>query len=363
MNPEQSPPNEKTSLLTQPESGFSNISSSGSPALSEIMSRSLVHIQTGRILTTRHRIGDCELCDPDFRLVCAWAEELQSQPENVLKRLLNEPKQQNKNQFGTQISNGKFRSLFVDGEVLNISGFQSVGGLVLENLCLFGVKHDFEFRFSAIPSLKVFDCRSNQMTKLDLCGAGNLTVLNCGWNDLTGLDLSVVPNLVELYCADNSISSVALSEVPKLIILDCESNLELAELDLFAVPNLTSLSCACNRLTNLDLLAVPKLVKLSCAYNLLANLDLSEVPNLHQLSCGCNNMTSLDLSAVPNLTELKCWSNQLTEIDLSTVPNLTELWCWGNNIKELDIRPLRNLKTLRFDEDVCLIQRPDQNFK
>ena len=105
MDPEQSPPSEKTSLLTQSESGLANISSNDSPALSEIMSRSLIHIQTSKILTARHRIGSHELCDPDYRLVCSWAEELRLTQEDVFERMIEKNKNKSCNEEKQEIEN------------------------------------------------------------------------------------------------------------------------------------------------------------------------------------------------------------------------------------------------------------------
>ena len=91
--PSQSPtPTEESGLRIQREAGLAKLPNEGSPALSEIISRSLVHIQTSRALGIRQRIGEHELCGPDYRLVCTWAEELRLTPEVVLKRLLKEPK-------------------------------------------------------------------------------------------------------------------------------------------------------------------------------------------------------------------------------------------------------------------------------
>jgi Leucine-rich repeat (LRR) protein len=268
------------SLLIRPSYGLVSLPEGGSPALSEIISRSLVHIQASRALATRHRIGEHELCEPDYGLVCAFAEDLRLPPEEVLKRLLLP-----KSGYlfpDTRIEDGRFKELLVDRETLPISSIPFIEGLVVERLFL---------RLQETPS------------GLDLSMFPNLTVLYCGWNPLTELDLSQVPNLTVLWCGEN----------------------QLTELDLSQVPNLTKLECEGNQLTELDLSQVSNLTKLDCDRNQLTELDLSQVPNLTVLYCDGNQLTELDLSQVPNLTELYCDWNPLTELDISNLQNLNSL--------------------------------------
>ena len=60
---------------------------SGSRAINEMVDRSLVHIQTSKELSKLHRIGEHELCTPDYQLVCAWAEQCELEPEVVMHAL------------------------------------------------------------------------------------------------------------------------------------------------------------------------------------------------------------------------------------------------------------------------------------
>jgi Leucine Rich repeats (2 copies) len=240
----------------------------GSPALAEIMSKSLVHIQTSKALATRHRIGEHELCWPDYSLVCAWAEELRLTPEETIRRLLVRTKISD-GEWDTRIEEGRFKSLCVSTselytmETLSVSSIPSIKGLVVEALYLRLRETSTGLDLSLFPNLTHLECRDNHLTELDISRVPNLTVLECGENQLSELDLSHVPNLTELECDRNQLSELNLSDVPNLTELDCRSN----------------------QLTKLDLSHVPNLTRLSCSENPLIELDLSHVPNLSQLGC------------------------------------------------------------------------------
>ena len=316
MPPEPPQLPEEASLIIQRGAGMVTLPQGGSPALSEIISRSLAHLRTCAAVGKRHRIGEHELCAPDYQLVCTWAEELQLTPEDVLKRLLKRRDMREKNL--TTIVDGRFTSLVVDGEALPVSSLPPIEDLAIEILIIW-----------RDPSIK-----------LDLSPLQYLKSLACLFSQLTELDLSIVPNLVMLFCFSNQLTELELSESTKLLFLDCSFN-RIAELNLSDVSNLSLLTCASN---------------------LLTEVDLSGVPNLTQLDCSKNQLTQLDLSRVPNLTMLKCSENQLTELDLSGVPNLKSLWCSENQLTELDTRNLMDLETLKCDATVRVIHRPDQNF-
>ena len=134
------------------------------PVLSEMVSRSLTNIEASNKLSTLHRIGDHELHDPDYRLVCAFAEELGQGVERTLDSLLG---------WGAEISEGRFVSLRLRDPLNSIP---LIGGLELRKL----------------------DCRYNNLTELDLTPVPNLEELYCLRNNLTELNLTPVPNLKKL---------------------------------------------------------------------------------------------------------------------------------------------------------------------
>ncbi len=325
MSDEQIKPPEETSLRILPKSGL-KLQSNPPPALAEIINRSLVHIQTSKTLSVRHRVGAYELCWPDYSLVCAWAEDLGLTPEETIRRLLIQAGISD-GEWDTRIEDGRFRSLcvatsvfeeFVHMETLSVSSIPPIKGLAVEKLYL---------RLKNTP---------------------------------VGLDLSFFPNLMELECRDNQLTELGLSHVPNLTVLECGGN-QLSELDLTHVPYLTELCCRSNQLTNLALFRATNLTRLSCSENPLTQLNLSYLANLTSLACLTNQLTELDLSHVPNLKTLSCMGNQLTELDLSHVPKLEMLWCFEKQLTTLDISNLQNLKQFGYDKDKTrLIQRPDQ---
>ena len=311
---------EERELAIQPGSGLTRLHNSESPALSEIVNRSLAHISKLKGIAT-HRIGDHQLCDPDYQLVCFWADELNGTPEQVLNHLLWSPE----GSLATEVERGRFKSLFVYRPSLCVSGFPGISGLTIERLCF------------ANPD-DILAHRNNIIFRQELNKGG-------GYDDAIAhlaslrleLDLSTIPNLKELYCGINHIESLELSNSRKLNILDCSRN----------------------SLTHLDLSDSENLVSLNCCLNKLTYLDMSGARNLEELICGGNRLVNLDLSSVPDLRRLDFEVDEsLMEIDFDADDS-----CHDETF-ELDIRPLRNLECLRYDSySTRLIQRPDQNFK
>ena len=158
------------------------------------------------------------------------------------------------------------------------------------------------------PNLEKLDCKTNNLTRLDVSKNTKLTVLYCESNHLTSLDLSKNTELTELNCQNNQLTSLDLSQNTAL----------------------TKLDCALNPLTSLDLSKNTALTKLDCALNPLTSLDVSNNTALTYLNCNYNQLTSLDLSQNTALTKLGCHDNQLTSLDLSKNTALDTLDCSGN---------------------------------
>ena len=267
------------------------------PVLSEMVSRSLTNIEASNKLSTLHRIGDHELHDPDYRLVCAWAEELNQGLNQGNEGTLNFEGTLNLLFFwGAEISEGRFVELRLIDPLNSIP--------LIEGL-----------------EVRMLHCENKNLTQLDLTPVPKLRKLNCSSNNLTELNLTPVPSLERLHCSGNNLTELDLTPVPNLKELDCLSN-NLTELDLTPVPNLKKLDCRFNKLTELDLTPVPDLENLSCSINNLAELDLTPVPKLKKLDCRFNKLTELDLTPVPNLENLSCCENNLTELDLTPAPKL-----------------------------------------
>lgn len=277
--------------ITWQKSELARIPVGGSPSLAEIMSRSLAHIQTSKMLGTLHRIGDYDLCGPDYQLVCALGEELRYAPEMVLTQLMdNSPNQEIysngklvmqvhsfeaylldkiQSESPSTIVNGHFKSLLVIRHKLPIAALPWIAGLSINKVTLhdgyYTGDKEFDIDFRSLPDLDEFSCRSFHLNNLELAHVPQTRILKFIDSNLGILDLSKVPNLVELSCRGNN----------------------------------------------------------------LQFLDLSPVPNLEILDCGANQLKTLDLSSVPKLRELRCDNNDIDEIDIRNLTSFKPDACWG----------------------------------
>lgn len=336
----KSPP--ESGQIIPRDSGLKRATTDDSKPLSEIIARSLIHIQTSKNLSTLHRIGEYELFDPDYRMICTWGEELRLSPQEIMDFLHTEPHN------SVKISNGKITEIELDHYFFEVSGIPDIKGLEIENLCLsfFGTNKSFLQRF----------------------------------------DLSIFPRLVSLVLFDCGISDLNIEYNPRLKSLHCAVN-RIHALDLSKVPNLLSLCCSDNPLHEINLTSVPNLTQLFCRDCSLNALELSSVPNLKQLDCSSNcgerwptpkewasrnQLQELNLEFVQKLEVLDCSGNPLGKLDLSPVPKLMELVCEFIGLRELDVSAIENLKALackrQFEEEpiprgIHIIQRPDQNFR
>jgi len=193
-------PDHHGGLIPRSDSGLARLPGGESSPVLEMVTRSLVHLQASKALSTRHRIGEHFLCGPDYRLVCAMAEDVGMTPEAVLRALESFSPEEGAGE-ATRIVDGRFISLAISEDV-PISAFPSIEGLVVASLSLCYL----------------------ELTELDLSAVPNLTKLYCGKNQLTELDLSALPSLTELHCWKNRLTELDLSELPNLTVLSCGGN-------------------------------------------------------------------------------------------------------------------------------------------
>ena len=329
----------------------------------------LARKNTQALAERRFRIGDHELCEPDYRQILWWAEAMHLSGEEVILRLLRDSEAA-LSELGfagwsggssSVIEEGRLRHLVWDSRVLPLAEFHWEPGLQITGAAFLGPPDWSPSLQLRLPSLLTLGCAAVGLRQLDLSRTPLLTKLWCRHNQLTELDLTSVPLLTELSCSSNPLTELDLTPVPLLTELYCDRN-ELTELDLTPVPLLTKLVCGSNPLTELDLAPVPLITVLHCEGNKLTELDLTPVPLLTNLVCCSNPLTILDLSPVPLVTFLFCRNNRITALELASVPLLNTLNCEGSSIRVLNIRPFRDLGLTYDKTKTVLLQRPDQHF-
>jgi Leucine-rich repeat (LRR) protein len=387
----------RNALIRRPSTDLTTIST-GDRIVSRMVGEALEIARRQAIQAAKRtiKLGNFDLCEPDYRQIVRWAETLGRTPRDFLDELSEITWQFDKENSATfRVDGGSIKELAWDFDLLPIEKWEWEAGLEIE---VFSINSGVRERFpnwsapERLPSLRMLNVSGGRLSgrwlmndrpgqgplfELDLAGVPELTALclenvhlaeldlssvpklqnlTCISNQLTELDLSPVPGLKNLACQCNPLTELDLSPVPRLTRLVCWLN-QITELDLSPVPELTILECGANQLTELDLSPVPRLTKLMCRLNQITELDLSPVPGLTYLDCRYNQLTKLELSPVPELTALRCNDNELTELDLSPVPGLTELRCGGNQLTELDLRPLKTPRVrLTSDESVHIIR-------
>ena len=221
-------------------------------------------------------------------------------------------------------------------------------------------------------ALTYLNCRSNQLTSLNVSNNTALTYLNCTWNQLTSLDVNDCTALTELQCEENQLTTLDVSKHTALTTLYCFDN-QLASLDISGCtalttliltafngsPNpltsidvsgctaLTSLDCASSQLASLDVRSCTALIYLKCSGNQLTSLDVSNNTALTTLNCSANQLSTLDVSACTALEFFYCETNQLTSLDVSGCTALTTLDCYNNRLTSLDVSNNAALTDLR----------------
>ncbi len=288
-------------------------------------------------MSKRHKIGDYELCDPDFRLVCYLSGVSDVSLEDVMYSLFT-PWQSypatEKYQVKTTLKEGQFLSICIDhgfGSLeFSASGIRElppIQGLVVTELEIHS-ERPWELRMDTFPLLEKL-VAEGELQELKFKGDSNLRELHINtWSWDTGLNLERVESLEKLSWVNSSLTRLDLSLFPNLKVLDCSEN----------------------ELEGLNLTFVPRLEELVCSHNSLKSLDLSGVPNLRELHCMSNNISELDLSLSPDLTKLDCSWNQIEELDLRWQKQLEDLVAVHNPRLDPELIVMRELpKNLSID--------------
>ncbi len=220
-----------------------------------------------------------------------------------------------------QKDNGASYSTDCSGIVINSINFPDanfraiVGGSTIDKNNN-GVLSDSEIQ--AVTNLDVSSKNISDLKGIEYFTA--LTRLNCRTNQLTGLDVSKNTALTRLDCYTNSLTSLDVSKNTALTRLDCYTN-SLTSLDVSKNTALKELRCNNNQLTSLDVSKNTALTRLDCYINSLTSLDVSKNTALTRLNCRNNQLTGLDVSKNTALTYLNCRINQLTSLNVKNGQN------------------------------------------
>jgi hypothetical protein len=282
----------ESEIRIQPKSDVQKATNDSASVLGEIVNHSLIYIKTSKNVSTRHRIGEYELFDPDYRFVCAMAEDLLLSPEETLNQLL--LTKDIPASFSTRIVNYRFKSIHIYKEILPLSSIPIIEGLTVE------------------------------YARINLKGI------------LSSAAFLTFPELKELHCDNNELESLNLSSLVKLEILNCNSN-KLYDLNISNLTRLSMIGCSGNKLSILDLSHNKKLDRIACGWNELDRLNLPNSKNIFMLHCKENNLTNLDISKVSNIEQIICDKNNISILNIAHLSNLKNLTC--DNSTQLIKRP------------------------
>ncbi len=235
--------NDNFALVLRPSSALEKAAPGAKRILSDMVADTLV-------LTKKFQLGKYEWCEPDYRQILIWANELHKSPEVIIQRLV-----ETKSFFkaGRLIEvhwdDGSFPiQKFIFARGLQIKMFHVLGGArtigIINSWKAPGVgAADFEvseINLDGLSELEVLAVSSQNLKELNLRHTPKLKRLFCQSNFLTKLDLSLSHELVELWCPSNELTELDLSAATKLEELDCSSN-QIGELDIRPLSSLKKL--------------------------------------------------------------------------------------------------------------------------
>ena len=170
-------------IALRPEERLLVFEEGGKRILSEMVNdvMALASVSAG-VLQRRFKIGDVELCEPDYRQILHWADSLELAPEEFLSRLLKPPQGAHNSLWPTVMEDGRLVSLFWDFRLLPLERFRLLSPLSIDKLSVVGGITELDL--SQVPNLTLLDYCATEITELDLSQVPNLTELNCIWSPL-----------------------------------------------------------------------------------------------------------------------------------------------------------------------------------
>ncbi len=207
-----------------------------------------------------------------------------------------------------------------------------------------------EFNISDVNTITQLNINSHSIT--DLTGIKNFTYLEeleCKSNNLTTVDLSGMASLKKVFFNSNQLQSMNVSGCVNLIILSVTNN-NLTALDLNGITDLRYLYADNNNFSGtFDVNeTLSYLTKLFVRYNNISQLNISNFQRLAYLQCDDNNLTSLDISST-NSTIFQIINferNNISQINVSNQPLLRGLYGRWTTLDELDVSNNSNIVDL-----------------
>lgn len=198
----------------------------------------------------KYRLGEYELCEPDYQQILVWANETRKPPEAIIQRLL---------EMKSSFVNGRLIEIHWDDGSFPMRKFSFVRDLQIKVFHVLGGSRALGIINSMkAPGVAPADF---ELSEIDLEGLSELEVLAVSSQNLKNLNLRHTPKLKRLLCQSNFLTKLDLSLSHELVELWCPSN-ELTELDLSAATKLEELDCGGNQIEELDIQPLASLKKL-----------------------------------------------------------------------------------------------------
>ena len=242
----------------------------------------------------------------------------------------------------TNFPDANFRNALIEQGIRSEDDVKKTNTLNLYNKAIGNLKG-----LNFFTLLENLDCRSNNLTTLDISKNSSLIYLYCEENQLSALDVSNNTSLRLLRCDNNNLTTLDVSKNTKISDFRCKSN-QLTTLDVSKNTALYYFDCESNMLTSLDVSNNVALYYMSCRENQITAIDLSNNTKLEILDCSVNNLTYLNLLRNDVLKNLYCYNNQLTTLDLSNNIALKQLSCSNNLLTSLIVSQNGAIKELNF---------------
>lgn len=172
-----------------------------------------------------------------------------------------------------------------------------------------------------------------------------ITYFDCKTNELTVLDVSNCALLEDLICSTNSLTDLNVSQNTNLSNLQFGANL-ISVIDLSINSNLKKLICSYNKLNDLSLYGNSSLTYLDCSGNGLSFLDISYNDQIDTLACGENQLSYVDVYFNTALEYLDFNNNSVDGVFLENNIALKTLYAYNNALTGLDLTPNTALKTV-----------------